>query len=439
MKLIKTEIDYLNDLEKVCELFLQDIGKWAYRVMNKYPDGFVSDSHDGGTFMTPWSVYIKYKEDEKVLNFMKKYRDNSSQHFKQTGQWHHGYWKKQEAHHGPEHFQIFLYTLWQLDPEDEITKNQFIDATEHIGNWEEGIPEWYDREAGLMRSMYLGTEYVGDPAINVPDHIRFVDLALKAYQISEKKCYVNFASNYTQRWSEAINNSESLPIGLSKKGGVYKNILEDSEYGNFVGAAPDDLDNEILKAENLLASGFPDVLLNLWEITGRESYLRAAEKIIEVSAEVVTNPIAWQVQAAIRKYRDITGKNKFDRFINGVSDQELRKISKLYINPEPERKEYKDAMGMRTDKPEWKDEMGNIAPGPLLQALYGLINEDEKVLLNSINLARSYFNLGKRVYGDINEHGCTSQALHSIARGHGRLNGAGVVTEVLVPVLRYLK
>ncbi|MFW6309080.1 MAG: hypothetical protein ACOC1S_03595 [bacterium] len=439
MKLIKTEIDYLNDLEKVCELFLQDIGKWAYRVMNKYPDGFVSDSHDGGTFMTPWSVYIKYKEDEKVLNFMKKYRDNSSQHFKQTGQWHHGYWKRQEAHHGPEHFQIFLYTLWQLDPEDEITKNQFIDATEHIGNWEEGIPEWYDREAGLMRSMYLGTEYVGDPAINVPDHIRFVDLALKAYQISEKKCYVNFASNYTQRWSEAINNSESLPIGLSKKGGVYKNILEDSEYGNFVGAAPDDLDNEILKAENLLASGFPDVLLNLWEITGRESYLRAAEKIIEVSAEVVTNPIAWQVQAAIRKYRDITGKNKFDRFINGVSDQELRKISKLYINPEPERKEYKDAMGMRTDKPEWKDEMGNIAPGPLLQALYGLINEDEKALLNSINLARSYFNLGKRVYGDINEHGCTSQALHSIARGHGRLNGAGVVTEVLVPVLRYLK
>ncbi|MFW5988225.1 MAG: hypothetical protein ACOCQA_02160 [bacterium] len=440
MEILNVNLDYSEDnLQKACKLFLQDIGDWAYRVVNKYPDGFVSDSHDGGTFMVPWAVFVKYNEDQKILKFMKKYRDNSCQHFKKNGQWYHGYWKRQEAHHGPEHFQIFMYTLWQLDTDDDITVKQFIDAVEHIGNWANKIPEWYDWEKGLMKSMYLGTEYVGKPAINVPDHIRFVDLAIKAYQITEKDHYINFAQHYAKRWAEAINNSESLPIGLVEKGGIYENVLNDSEYANFAGAAPDDLNDEILKAENLLASGFPDVLLKLWKITEKKRYRNAAEKVIEVAKIEATNPIAWQVHAAIRRYRDITGQKRFDSVVNNVSDRELRKISKLYMNPAPEREDYEDAMGMRGDKPEWKDETGNMAPGPLLQALYGLINEDEEVLTNAVTLARSYFDLAEKAYGDINEHGCTSQALHSIARGHGRLNGAGVVTEVLEPVLRYLK
>ena len=69
-----------------------------------------------------------------------------------SGQWLDGYWRRQEAHHGPEHFDLFLRALWELDPKDAETVRQFDDAAEHIGNWKPGLPDWYDWERGVFVS-----------------------------------------------------------------------------------------------------------------------------------------------------------------------------------------------------------------------------------------------------------------------------------------------
>ena len=46
----------------------------------------------------------------------------------------------QEAHHGTEHFELFLGMLYRLDPDDAATTAQLLDAAEHIVNSVPGIP-----------------------------------------------------------------------------------------------------------------------------------------------------------------------------------------------------------------------------------------------------------------------------------------------------------
>ena len=117
-------------------------------------------------------------------------------HLAGSGAWRHGYWTDQEAHHGTEHFDVFLRALWRLDPDDAETARQFTDAAEHVGNWADGVPEWFDPETGLFRSMYLGTDAVWTGPgydLNVPDHLRLVSMALLAHEMTDDFRYLDLA------------------------------------------------------------------------------------------------------------------------------------------------------------------------------------------------------------------------------------------------------
>ncbi len=50
--------------------------------------------------------------------------------------------------------------LHRLDPADEVTRSQFLDAAEHFGNWVEEVPAWFDWDSGLYRSMWFGADGV---------------------------------------------------------------------------------------------------------------------------------------------------------------------------------------------------------------------------------------------------------------------------------------
>ena len=38
---------------------------------------------------------------------------------------------------------------------------------------------WIEAQMGLFRSLYLGSEFVGETNLNVPDHLRLAGLCLK--------------------------------------------------------------------------------------------------------------------------------------------------------------------------------------------------------------------------------------------------------------------
>jgi len=432
-------VEQSASVPQAVEGFLEEMRAWSERVEAAHPDGWQSDSHDGGTFMTSWEVYVRATEDTRPLEFMRRYRDDARAHFEQTDQWLHGYWRKQEAHHGTEHFGLFLQSLWRLAPEDAETIRQVEDAAEHIGNWVKEIPAWYDWEEGLFRSFPLGTETVGDPAINIPDHVRFVDIALLAEEMTGAGRYLELADHYGGRWADALLDGPQLPVGLDGAGAAYDLGGDRPRYRAFAGAAPEDLTANLPRVENLITSGVPDVLLRLWRHTGEDRFRDAAARIVEVAAEVLDNPVAWQAQATVRRFRECTGSTDHDERVRAVPPESIRPVSRLTLVQDPEEPCVTCPLGMRADKPDWLDEEGRPAPSPLLMALRALVDDDRALLARALDLGLAHFRLGQQAYGDTAHHGCGSRSLSAVARGHGRLDGAGVVTEVLGPALDRLK
>ncbi|MFW6133209.1 MAG: hypothetical protein ACOC8F_04875 [Planctomycetota bacterium] len=422
-------------LRRAVGSFLDAVGAWARRVMGACPEGFVSDSHDGGTFMLPWAVYARAAGDERPAAFMRRYRDGAKHRFEQAGLWRDGYWRRQEVHHGTEHFELFVGGLWRLDPRDAETIAQFEDAAEHVGNWKAGVPAWYDWDTGLFRSMHLGTETVGPASPNVPDHVRLIRICLLAGAMTGRRRYLDLARRAGLRWADALVDGAHLPVAIDADGAVSDLARAETSYRAFAGAAPDDLDRELPRAENLIASGVPDAMLALWQATGDGAFRAAAERIIDVAAGDLASPIAWQAQAAVRRYRDATGSGRYDARVRDVADDAVRDVGALTLVAAPEAPRVTGPLGMRADKPDWLDADGRAAPSPLLGALKALVIDDPALLRRAVDLGRAHFELAARAFGDVTHHGCGSRSLAAVCRGHGRLNGAGVVTEVLAPAL----
>lgn len=420
-----------DDKDEAVQRFLDAIRQWTRRTVDAFPDGYVSDSHDGGTFMVPWVPYIRATDDPVPLDFMRRYRDAAKRHFEKTGQWLDGYWRRQEAHHGTEHFDIFLRALWQLDPADPHTVEQLEDAAEHIGNWKDGLPQWYDADANLFRSMHLGTEVVGEPTCNIPDHLRLVSLCLLAHAMTRRERYLRLAREYGLRWADAVTRAETLPIGIDADGPVYDLGEDETTYRSFVGAAPKDLSQNLSRAENLIASGAPDLFLELWQRTHVREFRGAAERLVDLATDVLASPIAWQAQAAVARYRRQTTDTRYDNAVATLPPEALRPVQTLTLVPAPDTPCTSGPMGMRGDKPDWLDEDGAPAPSPLLQALAAEVAQDDALATQALDLALAHFHLAQQAFGDTCEHGCGSRSLAAVARGHGRLNGAGVVSEVL--------
>ena len=47
--------------------------------------------------------------------------------------------------------------------------------------------------------------------------------------------------------------------------------------------------------------------------------------------------------------------------------------------------------------------------------------------------------MGRGVYPDGRDHGCSARSVNAIARGHGRENHAGMITAVLDPLVKKYK
>ncbi|MFW5893526.1 MAG: hypothetical protein ACOCUY_00125 [Verrucomicrobiota bacterium] len=429
-------VKHSSSLKQATTGFIDAVGAWAERVMRSHPDGVPAAGHDAGTFMLPWASYVEAAGDKRPLEFMRLYRDTAKQHFEESGGWLDGYWRRQEVHHGTEHFDLFLRAVWQLAPDDAETVRQLEDAAEHIGNWKPGFPSWFDWETGLFRSMFLGTEVVGDPSMNIPDHIRMVSLCLLGHDMTANARYLELAKTHTKHWTDGILAGKALPAAVDAQGPLFVLGKDESTYRSFAGAAPSDLSDNLPRAENMIASGFPEVLLCLWQKTGDDNELKAAERIIDIAIEVLDNPVAWQVHAAVRRYREVTGSERYDQRVRGIPDKAFRGIDQLTIIPEPETRCISSPLGMRGDKPDWLDQDGNPAPSPLLWTLKAAVTKDEKLLTRAQDLGLAHFRLAEQAFGDITSHGCGSRSLVAVCRGHGRLNGAGVVSEVLAPALQ---
>jgi len=373
--------------------------------------------------------------------FLRCQRDRIRAHFVTTGQWVHGYWTMFEAHHGTEHFELFLGALWRLDPGDSETVAQLVDATEHLGNWSTAAPPWFDWETGLFRAMHFGTHEVReDPgeAMNVADHFRCINISLLAHAMTGEGRYLALACAHASRWAGAILAGKALPAGLLPEGPVYTLVGKaETAYRAFAGMAGA-LDDAVDRAENLLASGAVGALLRLWQLTGEGNYRAAAERLLDVLATQLADPDAGAAANAVRAYRRATGDTQYDaRVLAAVEGMDPWAIRTLSLNPQVRRPQRPRGVGKRSDAPDWFEDGAPRRCNPILLGLTAEILGDHHLATAALDLARAYFALARQAFPAGRDHGCAATSISAVARGHGRENGAGVITAVLGPYMDF--
>jgi len=411
---------------------------WVAECIERYRDEPATDVHDQGTFMTSWLPAIEAGNGE-ALRFMTMQRDRIRGHFVATDQWRHGYWRMQEAHHGTEHFELFLAALWRANRGDGETIAQLVDMAEHLGNWSDAVPDWFNWDSGCFHSLYFGADGVRrEPGsdINTPDHLRCVNLALLAHEMTGEARYVQLAAAHGGRWADAITSGEALPIALQGGEPIHAlNEQQNEAYRTFAGQVAA-LDDDVSRVENILASNGVTSMLRLYAATEEGRYRDAARRLVSIIATQLGDPDAGPAADVVRSYRRQTGDTQFDDAVHAATAAlRPQEIEALSFQPQVKRDGKPAGIGKRGDMPRWFEDGEPARCNPMTLAVAAEVGGDESLARCAIELALVRFRLARQVYPDGRDHGCSARSVSAIARGHGRDNDAGMITAVLGPLM----
>ena len=93
-------------------------------------------------------------------------------------------------------------------------------------------------------------------------------------------------------------------------------------------------------------------------------------------------------------------------------------------------------VGKRRDMPTWRQDDQPRRVSPVLLGLAAEIQDDPALAALAVDLAHAHFRLAVEAFPSGRHHGCCAQSVSAVARGHGRDNNTGMVTEVLEPMLQ---
>ncbi|MGN6360514.1 MAG: hypothetical protein ACTHNK_09000 [Thermomicrobiales bacterium] len=435
-------IELSANLDEARTRFLRDLGAWVDESIARYADAPATDVHDQGTFTTGWEPYLRATGDARALAFLTTLRDKIRDHFVAAGRWRHGYWTMHEAHHGTEHYELFLGALARLAPDDATTVAQLTDAAEHFGNWVADVPPWFNWDRGLYHSSFFGTDGVRlEPGleVNIPDHLRCVNIALLAHAATQEQCYLDLAATYGGRWADAILQGDTLPLALADDGPLYDLTgVAEERYRSFVGQLSPNLDSPLDRAENFLASDATGAFLTLWQHTGDARFRQAAERLLDTLVTALGDPDAGSAADAIRKYRSVTGSDRYDAVVlAAVRPLAPCAWSTLALDLDFRLPTKPEGIGKRQDMLRWLEDGQPRRHNPILLTLAAELTGDAALATRALDSARAYFALARQALPDGRDHGCAARTVNAVARGHGRENHAGVTTAVLQPLLDF--
>jgi len=422
--------------------------EWALEMVERFAEEPATDVHDQATYLTGLEPWLAVNPDARVMAFLRATRDRIRDHFVQTDQWNHGYWRMQEAHHGTEHFELYLGMLARLDPDDPETRRQLVDAAEHFGGWERDIEPWYDHEREIYRSMHFGTDGVevrDGVGLNVPDHFRCANIEILAAQLTGDPRYWDHAQRYVRRWAQAIlagpdpgdGQGPTLPVAIAAAGPMTSLGEAESVYRDFAGALGP-IDRDIDRAENLLASAAVQTLLALWDHSRDAMFRDAARRLVQVLASQLGDPDAGAAAATLRDYRRATGDTHWDAAIrDAVRPFRQQRPSLVEATPPVQPAARKaSGVGKRGDAPGWLEDGQPRRVSPVLLALAAEIDRDIELAAEAVRRGALYFEESRRRFTPGREHGCKAPTVSAVLRGHGRENHTGVATGIWGPLLQ---
>lgn len=291
--------------------------RWIKSALGRHDCVAYHGGHDEGTFMSSWFGFHQLFDMPEVIDFGRYLRDGFAAWSRDNMV--HGFYPEGEAHHQTEIFTFFLCRLWRVAP-DEETAELIVDAAHHIGNWVDGIPEWYDPDQRRFLSWRIGTERVGSgtaAGYEVPDHFRLIQMALVAREITGEQRYLDLSTDYADRWVEAILASPVDEPPTVLRSGESEADREEVMYA--VGAHHQG-DSPMERVEPHVPAGTVDVLLDLFSLTGEQRYADAARRICEALLPALGDPYSNPPGALIARYRTATG----DRSLDDAVSERLR-------------------------------------------------------------------------------------------------------------------
>ena len=360
----------------------------------------------------------------------------------------HGYEPEAEAHHGTEPFLLFLLRYLGLFPEDQVARGLLADAAEHVGNWVEEIPAWFDWRRNRFYGYEIGTRTVGrdrEHAVELAEHFRFIHIALAAYRVLGEERYLDWALRYGRRRAEmmAALPEGPLPVMWGPEGEpLWEGGL--SEARRRLSGSHHRLKGDPLAGvEELLASGAIYALGDLFELSGEPVFQDAALRMVVPLASTLHDPYGDPGAAAISYYRKVFEDDSLDgRILAMVEQMPSEETGELVLMvPEIPRVVY-PGVGKRGDMVHW----GVIADGmcrttltrePSTAALTLAYQTtgDVSFAFRALSQASRKLEVARRVLRGGREHADMGGAICSVAAGHGRNWGWGAVTGCYGPLL----
>jgi len=360
---------------------------------------------------------------------------------------YHGYEREAEAHHGTEPFLLFLPRYLGLFPNDEKAKALLEDACEHIGNWVEGIPEWFDWDNNRFHGFHIGTEVVREAEgyyCEAGEHFRFLHMALAAHRSSGNERYLNWALQYGRRRAELLASAPDgrLPVAWNANGEPLYADLDAKDKDQYQGAGHHAPGDPLAGIELMLASGAIYVLGDLFQESGESVFQDAARRIVEPLVGDLQDPYSDPGAAAISYYRQQFDDSSLDADIQGQVEQfsAIQDGELAMVFPQVRRRDW-SGIGKRNDMTYWGIWNGDgsvtatTEPSTAALTLAYEVTGDEAHVERALKQAADKLGMARKVLRGGREHADMGGAVCSAAAGHGRNWGIGAVTGCYGPLL----
>lgn len=437
---------HLSDAYNSASRLRKEMEAWLDQSWRMDPPSMHGGGEDEANYSLAWFSHYLVTKSNAVADHFRTLRDQLAGWVERECL--HGYEGEAEAHHGTEPFLLFLPRYLGLFPEDEKAASLLEDAAHHIGNWVEGIPDWFDWERNRFWGYHIGTKVVNrdlGQVNEIAEHFRFIHIALAAHRVVGDQKYIDWAVRYGRRRAQMICDvpKGSLPIAWGPDGEpVWPEKATESQAraaqaGHHVPGDP------LIGVECLLASGAIYVLGDLFEATSEEVFKDAARRIVEPLIGQLGDPYADPGAAAISYYRVAFDDKRYDEAIleqarrfPGPTAGEL-----AMVFPEVRRRMLM-GVGKRADQTfwgEWEEKTGNITatkqPSTAALTLAYQLTGDVPFAARALDQAERKLTVARRVLRGGREHADMGGAVCSTAAGHGRNWGWGAVTGCYGPLL----
>lgn len=265
--------------------------------------------HDEARYTCEWGNYYRLSGEESVKKFLLWLRDSyrewsSKNHY-------HGFQTDANEHsnHSFENAEEFLVSLCNFAPEDSANWDLIEDIAHHVGNWVEGIPDWYDWKRHKFVSHWLGTKNVKNYPpydFGLAGHARIGTIVLYAYKHSHDERYLEWCKDYLDNWFNIIMESKDrIPMVAYPRDLKLEESMRIYNFGRERCGDP--------YIGNLWAYNIPHVInfmLQVFAIIKEPKYLEASRKAIEICRKcLVEDSQEDRLLDIYMTYQEITGED----------------------------------------------------------------------------------------------------------------------------------